>query len=485
MATPTRIRWRAVSTAAGLALAFDVVLLLFGVGAAADRAGQFPLLTRPAPSTVTTVRRPITARFERRDTRSAEELAAQLFAAPEIDLDAARGTAAGLADATRRGNSRFTEPILDPLLARADLQGLPLTMGDDCRLGKDSALTLQFQSRELRRLLSQCAVGDAPDAVLLRPRLLLEDDNGWHREESVPVLVQMLQAENQPVRRLLVELLDRTPGRRASAALAGRAVFDLSAEVREAAVRALARRPRDDYFGLLLDALRYPWAPAADHAAEALVALDDRESVPRLRALLAEPDPAAPATRPFSDIDPALLRHAPWPPDAWPPTAVVLDDAQGGRPRMSPLGRPDDIPERARARGGVSVVREVVRVNHLRNCLLCHAAAAGPPTYAIVAPVPSPDRPLPPVFSNAYYEARSGMAVRADVTYLRQDFSVPQPVEDPGQWPTNQRYDYMVRTRYATAEELRRPMPPTYPQREAVRWALRQFGVKEGRDNPR
>jgi hypothetical protein len=256
-------------------------------------------------------------------------------------------------------------------------------------------------------------------------------------------------------------------------------VFDLSAEVREAAVGALADRPRDEYRGLLLDGLRYPWAPVADHAAEALVALDDRDALPRLTALLAEPDPAQPAPRTFHDIDPALIRSAPWPREAWP-TAVVLDEGKIGERRTGLLPYPNDVPGRAQAlTGSVTVVREVVRVNHLRSCLLCH-----PPSSNRADPVrglvPSPEQPLPPPFTTAYYDGQTGGFVRADVTYLRQDFSVPQPVADPGKWPAHQRYDYVVRTRYPTLDELRRQEPATYPQREAVRWALREIGAKEG-----
>ena len=121
-------------------------------------------------------------------------------------------------------------------------------------------------------------------------------------------------------------------------------------------------------------------------------------------------------------------------------------------------------------------MREVVRVNHLRNCLLCHAPATTA-TDPVRGLVPSPGQPLPPPFSVPYYEGQIGLFVRADVTYLRQDFSVPQPVAKPGNWPVHQRYDYLVRTRYPTDEELRRPAPKTYPQREAVRWALREMGA--------
>ena len=76
-----------------------------------------------------------------------------------------------------------------------------------------------------------------------------------------------------------------------------RAVFDLSPDVREAAVKALRARRNSEYRPVLLGALRYPWAPAADHAAEALVALEDRGAAGQLVRLLDEPDPALPTTQ--------------------------------------------------------------------------------------------------------------------------------------------------------------------------------------------
>src|SRR5207253_10217998 len=67
-----------------------------------------------------------------------------------------------------------------------------------------------------------------------------------------------------------------------------------------------------------------PWAPAANNAAEALVELGDKIVIPHLVQLLSQPDPSAPQTLP----------------------------------------------------NGKVVVKEVVRVNHLTNCLMCH-----PPSY--------------------------------------------------------------------------------------------------------
>ena len=75
-----------------------------------------------------------------------------------------------------------------------------------------------------------------------------------------------------------------------------------------------------------------------------------------------------------------------------------------------------------------------------------------------------------------------GDAVRADVTYLTQDFSVMQPVIDHGPWPDMQRFDFFARTRPLTEEETKNQSNSnsteakaggSYPQREAVLLAIK------------
>ena len=249
---------------------------------------------------------------------------------------------------------------------------------------------------------------------------------------SVRILVQMLQVESQPVRLWLVRMLADTKGESAGAALAQRAVFDLSPAVREAAVKALKHRPSAEYRPALLVAFRYPWVRAADHAAEALVALEDREAVFSLVNLLDEPDPRAPSQD----------KEQKW------------------------------------------VVSELVRVNHLGNCLLCHApsAAKDDPVRAMV---PERGKPL----SVGYSNRGSGDFVRADVTYLKQDFSAIHAVTDHGHWPVKQRFDFLVRKRELSADEATRltekisgEKPTAYPQRDAVRWALRELTGRDSGD---
>ena len=243
----------------------------------------------------------------------------------------------------------------------------------------------------------------------------------------VPVIVQVLQAENTDYRRLLVEELARIPGAEASQALARRALYDPAAELRQAARQALTRRPAAEFRPLVLKGFAYPWSPVADHAAQILLATRDMGAVPALVNLLDQPDPASPS----------------------------LDETT-----KQPT------------------VAELVRINHMRNCCLCHAPSYDGRDW-------SPGRVMEPgvAIPDDYYSSLGGAFVCADITRLRQDFSVMQPVENAAPWPTQQRYDFMVRTRLANAEEVSRardrPAGASYPQREAMLAALRGLTGKD------
>jgi hypothetical protein len=128
------------------------------------------------------------------------------------------------------------------------------------------------------------------------------------------------------------------------------------------------------------------------------------------------------------------------------------------------------------------MIREVVRINHLCNCVLCHAVSRSAGEL-IRGKVPMPGEALPPQFSTEYYSAEKGLFVRADLTFLRQDFSVMLPVSNPDKWPAQQRYDFLIRTRPLTNSERNAflikqregNLPTTWPQREAARYALQQL----------
>lgn len=309
----------------------------------------------------------------------------------------------------------------DPLAAwrqaRPDLAGLPFLEGDDCRLDGKGAKVLAANSR----LMAAPPVHNA-DAFLLR-RLA---SRRWTAND-VPALTQILQPRSVRLREYLVGALARIDHRAATVALAQRAVFDLSEDVRLKAVGALTTRSADEFRAVLLRALRYPWAPAAEHAADALVMLNDFEAVPELEKLLDAPDPSAPYPTP----------------------------------------------------DGTWRARDLVRVNHMRNCYLCHAPSLST-RDTIRAPVPEPETRLP----GGYYESvRTLPSVRADVTYIRQDFSATHVVPDAKPWPAEQRFDYFVRTRKLSAGEARdlladRSSSPEFPQRAAVRYALHRLRTR-------
>jgi hypothetical protein len=230
----------------------------------------------------------------------------------------------------------------------------------------------------------------------------------------IAALMQVLAPESSSLRLGLVKYLSGTARVEATKALARLAIFSPEDEVRQAAVEALKVRRERDYTDVLTDGLRYPWPAVARRAADAIVKLERTDLVPQLVDVLDQADPRAPVTR---EVDGKTT----------------------------------------------TVVRELVRVNHHRNCLLCHApgntGSVSPET--LTAAVPLPDQPLPQPFEG-YNNANPDLLVRIDVTYLRQDFSARQPVADANPWPEMQRFDFLVRTR-----ELTDPEATTYREKFA------------------
>lgn len=254
------------------------------------------------------------------------------------------------------------------------------------------------------------------------------DRHGLERRKgTVPTLTQMLQIEDEATRLLLVRELTRSRGESAATELAVRAIVDLSPAVRQAALAGLEQRPSSQYVPVLLRGLRYPWTPVADHAAVALRTLAPQEAVAPLVGLLDLPSPSAPVY---------------------------------------------DAPTRQYR------VREVVRLNHLRNCLLCHAPSADKFDGVVRGLVPTPGEALPFL----YYASQGGDFVRADRTFLRQDFSVNLPEKDAAPWPNEQRYDFVTRLRTASPGEVAElsSSSANYPQRDAVLYALRGLTGKDG-----
>ncbi|CAN5473909.1 hypothetical protein BH10PLA2_BH10PLA2_19240 [soil metagenome] len=396
---------------------------------------------------------------KRRNRLTDEELRRQLLLAPEVDLDSVPGTVRRVILASGKATSKGIDIVPQVVFQRPDLLGLPMQMGALARKGAEESLNLMVLSQQLRLIIQTAIPGltgnivDArPDADLLRRGLLGNPTQAATllRPQAVSTLRQLLMPEHRNVRLILVELLSKIDGPIASQILAERAIFDLNADVRLAAILALRSRPVPEFQPSLIAGLRYPWPAMADHAAEALVALNLRDAAPKLMTLLDVRDQNEPYPANFGSVRQAALP-------------------------------------------------ELVRVNHLRNCLLCHSYSASPgdPVRGLV---PNAEHlvPLPVAGTRVVTRGWGGGGgggssstptvnvvtstfVRADITFFRQDFSVFQPVPNHGKmWPADQRFDYLVRLRPLTGAVLaswqeQAPTRPVAPQRESLLYALREL----------
>jgi hypothetical protein len=367
-----------------------------------------------------------------------EKLLHLLLAAPEVNLtdptaadNAAVKELLKLSDTIEKKNRERHDAFVTELRqTRADLAGLAWQLGDQCKLGRQQAEELAVLSQAVRGCMDSATPIQGPPRPQEFWTALEREASGKpllrHVESVLPALEQVVLAERSDLRRSVVEHLGPARDKQSTLALARRAVFDPDLDVRWAAVAALKDRPAGDYRDALLAGLRYPWPPVAQQSAEALAALKPPGLVASLVRLLDEPDPDAP-----------------------------FPHKAGGKELLA--------------------VRELVRINHLRNCLLCHPPSSDPKDL-VRSIVPFPGQPPPQSFGG-YVQRSNCISVRADITYLRQDFSAAQPVAKPGVWPDRQRYDFLVRTRTLTpaertAWEAKKKGAAPSPYRRAVLYAL-------------
>jgi hypothetical protein len=232
-----------------------------------------------------------------------------------------------------------------------------------------------------------------------------EEKRQEHWQTYAAVTAQILPADQDEGQLARVRALAAIPRPEATRALAKVAVFSSAEATRARAIEALSVRREGDYTEVLVQGLRYPWPQAARNAAIAIVALDRKDLLPHLAAMADQPDPRSPIT----------------------------EELEGKK---------------------VTVAHEIVRINHHRNCLLCHPPAerGKTPEDTLVAETPVPSEPFPDS-SRGYGATESNLLVRIDATYLRQDFSVLQPVREHSAWPAQQRFDFFVRKRVLTPAE--------------------------------
>jgi hypothetical protein len=314
------------------------------------------------------------------------------------------------------------------LLTRADLRGLPFTLGEACRMKPERSKQFSLALAAVRNAIPAPTGHFYPTASRefwekFQAACLTEDQRHSSKDYAfrenvtlarIAALMQVFGLEWEKGHLGLVQYLSGIPHKEASRALAKIALFSSAKEVEQAAATSLKKRQTTDYADILVQGLRYPWPPVARRAARTMSQLQRSEFVLVLLAFLDEPDPRMP----------------------------VLKERFGQK---------------------APVIRELVRMNHHRNCLLCHAPGSGKISENVVrAPMPIPGESFAP-FAR-YYNADPSQSfpdilVRADVTYLRQDFSVLQKVADfTHPWPLWQRFDFVVRSRTLTepeAEDLR------------------------------
>lgn len=336
-------------------------------------------------------------------------------------------------------NAKKTDAFMAALVdSRADLAGLPFAMGDDCRTGAERGKCFTQAVATVRSVLGGNfwpqfkVVCDQQDAVRSRSDKALAEHVAVAR---VGALMQMLAPESAELRVGLVKYLAGVSHAEATKALAKLAIFSAEDDVRAAAIDALKVRREKDYTDVLVKGLRYPFPAVAKRAADAIAGTGRADLIAELVAVLDEEDPRMP-----------------------------------------------------QAKSGKKVVREMVKVNHHRNCMLCHAPGTGGvvPASALTAEVPVQGQPLPSP-SEGYRQSSPDLMVRIDVTYLRQDFSVMLAVAEAHQWPEMQRFDFMVRERALTtdeADEYRAKLTPKgagvlSPYHRAALAALRELTGKD------
>jgi hypothetical protein len=375
---------------------------------------------------------------------------------------AMEATAHQLAKANHLNQGKTDGFMLAFIDRRAEFRGMPFLMGDECRTREEQAkmfnLVVEGIHQNLPRnrestteamdqfwsnmsSLNTLAGQNNPKGGGLR--VTQANREQFHRA-MVAALMQILMPESEQVRYGLAKYLATVPNMDATKALAKLAIFSPEDEVRAAAIDGLKVRRERDYTDVLIQGFNYPLPTVAKRAAEALVKLERKDVLENLVQVLEKPDPRLPVTEKRDGKD-------------------------------------------------VTTVREMVKVNHHRNCMLCHAPgnAIDMPAGVLTVAVPLPTEPLPKPSDGGGYQSvpppSPDILVRLDMTYLRQDFSVMMPVSDAHPWPEMQRFDFLVRTRTLTPQEAQAYEPccevdepgRLSPYHRAALFALREL---TGRD---
>ena len=236
---------------------------------------------------------------------------------------------------------------------------------------------------------------------------MVEGHNAASRVDSHRTRVRLATQMFFPTARgrlLLLKELMMIPHHDAAAAIVSLVLFAPEQAVRTDAIEALKARPKEDYFAPLIVGLDYPLPKVAEHAAVAIVRLRLTEAIPKVAEGL--------------DHDPRI--------------------------------------------GGGWTVREVVKIPHHRNCMLCHPPAQSKSSFYLfnefTVSVPAfGEMPVEVASVPGYVPSQvpDRVAIRFDVTYLTQDFSLMRRLNPGDKNSKLVRYDYVVRERELTKQESR------------------------------
>jgi hypothetical protein len=405
------------------------------------------------------------------DLSKVAELAFSDPIAGDLDRMKAMETIAhGMAKINHLNRKKSDGFVLALIENRGDLRGLPFQMGKACRTDQEQARTFRQVADIVNRAMLECKqnangglgnlqpipgradqlwvtmanINAAVQRGTLKPAgfAITTTDKDHVNRAMVAALMQILMPEEESYRLGLAKFLGMVPHPDATKALAQLALFSPEESVRSAAVEGLKPRREKDYTETLMQGFTYPLPAVSRRAAEALVKLDRQDLLERLVQVLESADPRLPVARKEAGKD-------------------------------------------------VALVRELVKVNHHRNCVLCHAPGntEGIPEGVLTVGVPLPNEPLPKPSQGGYQSSPSSpdILVRIDMTYLRQDFSVMMRVANAEPWPEVQRFDFLVRTRTLTAAEAQAYEPCCVddepgrlsPYHRAALFALREL---TGRD---
>jgi hypothetical protein len=321
----------------------------------------------------------------------------------------ARAQLAQLAQRIRSQNRQEEDGFLKNLLNdRSDLRGLPFQMGHQCRM---QAHLVDLFANAVSITHESIRNADAVSVSSSKVDPVEDFWSRWSQDRTVGIaaLTQIYAPQTAERRESLATHLKDINDPASTKALAKAAIFDFDKHVRVAAVKGLKGRAKEEYTDILVAGLHHPWEVAARNAALAIAKLERQDLVPQLVAFLSEPDPREPFV-----------------------------EQVNGEP--------------------VTVVREMVKLNHHRNCMLCHPTPENPGQMpgGVFAVVPTPGESFPmPSPGNPYGGMPTEAMVRADVTYLRQDFSVMQSVANAHPWPDMQRFDYFVRKRVLNSDQVK------------------------------